>query len=82
MLSSFQHFLRRELTDRLPANSPVIVISVNPGYASRTEAEPTSPRSVVCQVQPALPANTERGEVGSVQLRLAIAGIDGNNNHR
>ena len=66
-------FFVRELTKRLPANSPVIVTAVNPGYCkSQLGRHPTPFYRMLDQIMEALLARTT--EEGSRQLVWAAVG--------
>jgi|SRR5712672_1912145 len=66
-------FFVRELTKRLPANSPVIVTAVNPGYCKSQLGRNLSPIfRMLDQIMEALLARTT--EAGSRQLVWAAVG--------
>jgi retinol dehydrogenase 12 len=66
-------FFVRELTKRLPANSPVIVTAVNPGYCKSQLPRNLSPvHRMVSKIAEALIART--AEEGSRQLVWAAVG--------
>ena len=69
----FNVFFVRELTKRLPANSPVIVTAVNPGFCKSQLGRYTSPvRFMILRIMAALLARTT--EEGSRQLVWAAVG--------
>jgi retinol dehydrogenase-12 len=69
-------FFVRELTKRLPANSPVIVTAVNPGFCKSELGRNLSPViRILGKIMQALLARTT--EEGSRQLRVVWAAIGG-----
>jgi retinol dehydrogenase 12 len=69
-------FFVRELTKKLPANSPVIVTAVNPGYCKSQLARYLSPvQRILSKIVEALLART--AEEGSRQLVWAAVGSAG-----
>ena len=69
-------FLVRELTKRLPANSPVIVTAVNPGYCKSQLARYTSPvnRMFLKIMEVSLARTTEEGSRDLVWAAVGGAG--------
>ena len=66
-------FFVRELTKRLPANSPVIVIAVNPGFSeSQLRRYLPLPLRIICGIMESFLARTT--EEGSRQLMWAAIG--------